>query len=220
MHSQQGLLAIEDHVEPVAAASLKEKPAAEAISTELTGELTPSNSACEGEEAEQQQQGTGDLTRTLESLQALSLEHQTSLRRKLGAQQSSRCLEEDAKDAKRQESGGAGAGGSSGGKEESEDVPPPVDSPIQVVLNKAVLASDREAATAALRSGADPNHRDANHHTPLHFGAAKGDIGCLRELMQSGARANVANNVSPWPHPYLMISVGFMCVCLFLESRA
>lgn len=191
MHSQQGLLAIDDHVEP--AATLKEKPAAEAISTELTGELTPSVSACEGEETEQQQQGTGDLTRTLESLQALSLEHQTSLRRKLGAQQSSRCLEEDGRDAKRQESGGAGSGG---GKEESEDVPP-ADSPIQVVLNKAVLASDQEAATAALRSGADPNHRDANHHTPLHFGAAKGDIGCLRELMKQGARANVANNVSP-----------------------
>ena len=201
MHSQQGLLAIDDHVEPEEL--LKGKPAAEAISTELTGELTPSASACEGEEADQQQgKAGGDLTRTLASLQALSLEHQTSLRRKLGAQQSSRCLDEDGsgKDHRRQESGGSGKvekKGEDAAGAAAAAAAPPADSPIQVVLNKAVLASDMEAATAALRTGADPNHRDANHHTPLHFGAAKGDIGCMRELMRSGARANVANNVSP-----------------------
>lgn len=185
MISGYGMLAIED---PAPAT----KAAGEAIATELTGELTPSGSACDGEDDSE-----GELTRTLSALQRLSVEDQTTLRRKLGAQQqqqSSRCLDDNNRSSSQP---GAGGGTKEGkGEQGMAALGVPADSPFRVVLQKAVVESDLEAAKAALRSGADPNERDDLCHSSLHFAAAKGDIGCLRELMQSGARANVANNVS------------------------
>lgn len=111
--------------------------------------------------------GDGELTRTLSALQRLSVEEQTTLGRKLGSGPIAR--------------------------KASEAAP---DSPFRVVLQNAVVQGDIEAASAALRSGADPNERDDLRHSSLHFAAAKGDVACLRELMRSGARVNVANNVS------------------------
>lgn len=199
MSSGFGLLAIDDRLDEVAIK--KQLPPAEVIATELTGELSPSGSACEGEEEEDEERGGGALTRTLSALQRLSVEDQTTLRRKLGAQlQTSRdnttnngSSSSVTKDPKEQESSNI----SKGEKGESIAVgAPAADSPFRVVLQKAVVESDLEAATAALVSGADPNERDELCHSSLHFAAAKGDIDCLRELMRSGARANVANNVS------------------------
>lgn len=186
MLSKNGFMAIDCDNEP-APAIKKAAAGAAAIATELTGELTPSGSACEGDGDEE----GGELTRTLSALQRLSVEEQTTLRRKLGAQQqSSRCLDD---------SNSAGSSRDSG-KAESKDAvvlgAAAADSPFRVVLQKAVVESDLASATAALASGADPNERDDLCHSSLHFAAAKGDIGCLRELMRSGARANVANNVS------------------------
>lgn len=180
MLSKNGFMAIDCDNEP---APVHKKGAA-AIATELTGELTPSGSACEGEEDEQ----GGELTRTLSALQRLSVQEQTTLRRKLGAQQqSSRCLED---------SHNGSLGRDSGKPESSDVVEAAADSPFRVVLQKAVVESNLASATAALASGADPNERDDLCHSSLHFAAAKGEIRCLRELMRSGARANVANNVS------------------------
>lgn len=195
MSSGFGLVVIDDHLEDE---FVKKQPAlGETITTKLTSELSPSVSACEGEERVEQERAGGVLTRTLSALQRLSLEEQTTLRLKLGAQQqSSRDINTTSdgssssvtKDQKDQESSSKG-----------EDIAvgaPAADSPYRVVLQKAVVESDLEAATAALMSGADPNERDELCHSSLHFAAAKGDIECLRELMRSGARANVANNVS------------------------
>lgn len=171
MTSGFGLLAI-DH--PMEADITRSKQAR--IATDLTGELTPSASECGDDHARNSE---GELTRTLSALQRLSLEEQTTLRRKLGQQQqSSRDPDFDKPNA------------------QDDVIPVSADSPYRVVLQKAVVEGDLEAATAALRSGADPNERDDLRHSSLHFAAAKGDIGCLAELMNSGARANVANNVS------------------------
>lgn len=111
--------------------------------------------------------GEGELTRTLSALQRLSVEEQTTLVRKLGSGPISRKASEG-----------------------------PADSPFRVVLQNAVVQGDLEAASAALRSGADPNERDDLRHSSLHFAAANGDIACLKELMANRARTNVANNVS------------------------
>lgn len=170
MKSAAGMLAIDDEEVVLASKHQKQTPA---IVTEVTGELTPSGSACEGEE-----ESSHDLTRTLSALQRLSLVDQTTLRSKLQGKQGRGSITQK----EEQES-----------SKEAEDAA--VDSPIQVVLNKAVVESDLAGLTAALRSGGQPNDRDSKGHSPLHFAAAKGDIGCLRHLMQSGARANVANNV-------------------------
>lgn len=173
MKSAAGMLAIDD--EEMAAAGGKHKQAP-SIATDVTGELTPSGSACEGED----EAGSHDLTRTLSALQRLSLVDQTTLRSKLQGKQGRGSIGQEEQESS---------------KEAAEDVA--VDSPIQVVLNKAVVESDLVGLKAALQSGGQPNDRDSKGHSPLHFAAAKGDIGCLRHLMQSGARANVANNVSP-----------------------
>ena len=170
MKSAAGMLAIDDEEAIMAASKQKQTPL---IVTEVTGELTPSGSACEGEE----EGDAHDLTRTLSALQRLSLVDQTTLRSKLQGKQGRGSITQEEPES----------------SEEAEDVV--VDSPIQVVLNKAVVESDLVGLTAALKSGGQPNDRDSKGHSPLHFAAAKGDIGCLRHLMQSGARANVANNV-------------------------
>lgn len=176
MTSGFGLLAIDDHIDEMHLAGGKQA----IIATDLTGELTPSGSVCDDDS--DAQEPDGELTRTLSALQRLSEEEQTTLRRKLGQQQQS-CREPDADK----------------GQDHDEDIPAAADSPYRVVLQKAVVEGDLEAASAALRSGADPNERDDLRHSSLHFAAAKGDMGCLRELMGSGARANVANNVR-WGH--------------------
>lgn len=171
MTSGFGLRAIDDHME-AEMARIKQAT----IATGLTGELTPSGSEC-GDETSASAEG--ELTRTLSALQRLSVEEQTTLRRKLGQQlQSSR--EPDFDKSKAQD----------------DVIAVAADSPYRVVLQKAVVEGDLEAASGALLSGADPNERDDLRHSSLHFAAAKGDIGCVRELMSSGARANVANNVS------------------------
>lgn len=190
MKSAAGMLAIDDEEALMMKQQQKQTPS---IATEVTGELTPSGSACEGEE---EGGDSRDLTRTLSALQRLSLIDQTTLRSKLQGKQgrgSSSQQEEQESSSK-----------------ESEDVA--VDSPIQVVLNKAVVESDLVGLTAALRSGGQPNDRDSKGHSPLHFAAARGDMGCLRHLMQSGARANVANNVS--------FSLSFVLWCLFSSKHA
>lgn len=218
MSSGFGLLAIDDHMDEVVVK--KQPPPAEAIATELTGELSPSGSTCEGDEGEGG--GGGTLTRTLSALHRLSVQEQTTLRRKLGAQQqqssrenttasnsSSSSVTKDHSNKEQQETSNNYS--SKGEKVEGIAVgAPAADSPFRVVLQKAVVESDLEAATAALVSGADPNERDELCHSSLHFAAAKGDIGCLRELMQSGARANVANNVSNCHHSLLLL----LCICL------
>lgn len=189
MISGFGLLSIDDHMDrqqPAAATKdIVDKRAT--IATNPTGELTPSGSLIFGEdEPLSPSEASGELTRTLSALQRLSLEDQTTLRRKLGQQQqhgSCRDLSSEYADKSKPVS-------------KSDDAVAVVaDSPYRVVLQKAVVEGDLEAATAALFSGADPNERDDLRHSSLHFAAAKGDISCLRELMKSGARANVANNV-------------------------
>ncbi|CAM9785723.1 unnamed protein product [Ectocarpus fasciculatus] len=214
MISGYGMLAIEDPAPPAAAT----KAAGEAIATELTGELTPSGSACDGEEEDDSE---GELTRTLSALQRLSVEDHTTLRRKLGAekQQSSRCLDDNNRSSSNQPEG-AGGGGTKDGEQGMAALGVPADSPFRVVLQKAVVESDLEAATAALRSGADPNERDDLCHSSLHFAAAKGDIGCLRELMQSGARANVANNVGWSPLHYAVLGGHVSAVEALLRAGA
>lgn len=207
MSSGFGLLAIDDHTDDVVVKK-QSPPPAEVIATELTGELSPSGSACEGDE-EEEGAGGGALTRTLSALHRLSVEEQTTLRRKLGSQQQQQSSRENttsssssgsvAKDHNSTKEQQETSSHSSSKAEKGEGIAvgaPAADSPFRVVLQKAVVESDLEAATAALVSGADPNERDELCHSSLHFAAAKGDIGCLRELMQSGARANVANNVS------------------------
>ncbi|CAM9247899.1 unnamed protein product [Scytosiphon promiscuus] len=212
MLSKNGFMAIDCDNEP--APAIKKAPAgAAAIATELTGELTPSGSACE-EDVE----GGGELTRTLSALQRLSLQEQTTLRRKLGAQQqSSRCLDDS-------HSAGGGSLGRDSGKAESKDAvvlgAAAADSPFRVVLQKAVVESDLASATAALASGADPNERDDLCHSSLHFAAAKGDIGCLRELMRSGARANVANNAGWSPLHYAVLGGHVEAVEALLRAGA
>lgn len=179
MTSGFGLLAIDDELDAVMSKQ------GCTIATDLTGELTPSGSACADESADE---GAGELTRTLSALQRLSVQEQTTLSLKLGHQAS-----------------GGGHSKEKTNKSSSvvDDVEGPVgglsaavDSPFRVVLQKAVVQGDLAAATAALGSGADPNERDDLRHSSLHFAAAKGDVDCLKELMNSGARANVANNVS------------------------
>ncbi|CAN0302416.1 unnamed protein product, partial [Ectocarpus sp. 12 AP-2014] len=215
MISGYGMLAIEDPAPPAT------KAAGEPIATELTGEITPSGSACGGEEDSE-----GELTRTLSALQRLSVEDQTTLRRKLGAQQqqqSSRCLDDNHRSSSQPEGVAAAAvAGSKEGKGEQgmAALGVPADSPFRVVLQKAVVESDVEAAKAALRSGADPNERDDLCHSSLHFAAAKGDIGCLRELMQSGARANVANNVGWSPLHYAVLGGHVSAVEALLRAGA
>ncbi|CAM9673707.1 unnamed protein product, partial [Hapterophycus canaliculatus] len=212
MLSKNGFMAIDCDNES-APVMKKMAAGAAAIATELTGELTPSGSACEGEGDEQ----GGELTRTLSALQRLSVQEQTTLRRKLGAQQqSSRCLDDS-----------HNAGGSLGrdsGKQESKDAvalgAAAADSPFRVVLQKAVVESDLASATAALASGADPNERDDLCHSSLHFAAAKGDIGCLRELMRSGARANVANNAGWSPLHYAVLGGHVEAVEALLRAGA
>lgn len=153
------------------------------IAMDPTGELTPAGSACEGDYEDDvgYVRKEGELTRTLSALQRLSVEERTTLQRKLREQQQSSREPADPDRAN---------------KEDSFPIAP--DSPYRVILQKAVVEGDLEAAAAALRSGADPNERDELRHSSLHFAAAKGDIGCLQELMNSGARANVANNVRPY----------------------
>ncbi|CAM9939700.1 unnamed protein product, partial [Laminaria digitata] len=94
------------------------------------------------------------------------------------------------------------------------------DSPYRVVLQKAVVEGDLEAASAALLSGADPNERDDLRHSSLHFAAAKGDIGCVRELMSTGARANVANNVGWSPLHYAVLGGHVAAVEALLRAGA
>ncbi|CAB1097677.1 unnamed protein product [Ectocarpus sp. CCAP 1310/34] len=216
MISGYGMLAIED---PAPAAT---KAAGELIATELTGEITPSGSACEGE-----QDSEGELTRTLSALQRLSVEDQTTLRRKLGAQQqqqSSRCLDDKNRSSSQPEGAAAAAAAAwtkeGKGEEGTAALGVPADSPFRVVLQKAVVEGDLEAAKAALRSGADPNERDDLCHSSLHFAAAKGDMGCLRELMQSGARANVANNVGWSPLHYAVLGGHVSAVEALLRAGA
>lgn len=154
------------------------------IAMDPTGELTPAGSACEGdyEDYVGHPRKEGELTRTLSALQRLSVEERTTLQRKLREQQ--------------QQSSRETADSDRASKEDTLSIAP--DSPYRVILQKAVVEGDLEAVTAALCSGADPNERDELRHSSLHFAAAKGDIGCLQELMNSGARANVANNVRPF----------------------
>lgn len=192
MKSAAGMLAIDDE-EAVVACKPKHTPA---IVTEVTGELTPSGSACEGEE---EGNNSHDLTRTLSALQRLSLVDQTTLRSKLQGKQARGSIAPEEQES---------SSSSSSSSKQAEDVV--VDSPIQVVLNKAVVESDLVGLTAALRSGGQPNDRDSKGHSPLHFAAAKGDIGCLRHLMQSGARANVANNVR----------IALLCMSSLASARA
>lgn len=178
MTSAFGLRAIDDRME-TDMARIKQAT----IATGLTGELTPSASECGDENnapSSSRSSSSGELTRTLSALQRLSEEERTNLRRKLGQQlQASREPDHDKS------------------KAQDDAIAVAADSPYRVVLQKAVVEGDLEAASAALLSGADPNERDDLRHSSLHFAAAKGDIGCVRELMSSGARANVANNVSP-----------------------
>eukprot|EP00903_Cladosiphon_okamuranus_P010480 g9915.t2 len=197
MKSAAGMLAIDDE-EAMLTSNQKQTPA---IVTEVTGELTPSGSACEGEE---EGNDSHDLTRTLSALQRLSLVDQTTLRSKLQGKQGRGSIAPEEQES------------SSG--EEAEDVV--VDSPIQVVLNKAVVESDLVGLTAALRSGGVPNDRDSKGHSPLHFAAAKGDIGCLHQLMQSGARANVANNVGWSPLHYATLGGHVAAVEALLKAGA
>lgn len=186
MTSGFGLRAIDDHME-ADMARIKQAT----IATGLTGELTPSASEC-GDDNNAASSSDGELTRTLSALQRLSEEERTNLRRKLGQQlQASREPDHDRS------------------KAQDDVIAVAADSPYRVVLQKAVVEGDLEAASAALLSGADPNERDDLRHSSLHFAAAKGDIGCVRELMSSGARANVANNVSA--HSWLRL--------LFLVAR-
>lgn len=174
MTSAFGLRAIDDRIE----GDMARIKQAATIATGLTGELTPSASEC-GDDNNAASSSEGELTRTLSALQRLSEEERTNLRRKLGQQlQASREPDHDKS------------------KAQDDVIAVAADSPYRVVLQKAVVEGDLQAASAALLSGADPNERDDLRHSSLHFAAAKGDIGCVRELMSSGARANVANNVS------------------------
>ena len=180
MTSGFGLLSIDERGE-----SNVGKGKATIIATDLTGELTPRGSTCEGDDASGDRVDDpvpveGELTRTLSALQRLSVEERTTLQRKLREQQHSSREPTDQERSRSEEDNSLIA----------------ADSPFRVVLQKAVVEGDVEAAAAALRSGADPNERDDLRHSSLHFAAAKGDIECLQALMNSGARANVANNVS------------------------
>lgn len=153
-----------------------------AIITDPTGELTPNGSVC-GHSRSGSGSSSGELTQTLSALQRLSAEEQTTLGRKLG----SGPISSRSKFASTTPTTSSVPEGGEMG---------PADSPFRVVLQNAVVQGDVDASAAALRSGADPNERDELRHSSLHFAAAKGDVACLKELMQSGARANVANNVS------------------------
>lgn len=171
MRSGNGLCSIDDTSMPVKpdTTCMSKQQNSVAIDTDLTGELTPNGSECGDSTA------TSELSRTwtLSALQRLSVEEQTTLGRKLG-----------------------GSGPVARNKSATSPEQAAADSPFRVVLQNAVVQGDLEAAAAALHSGADPNERDELRHSSLHFAAARGDVVCLRELMRSGARANVANNVS------------------------
>lgn len=180
MRSGNGLCAITDDEcsvvvkpDPVVAMVVTKKPplVGGVIATDMTGELTPHGSECGDRVSRSNSIAELTPTWTLSALQRLSVEEQTTLGRKLG---------------------GAGpvARNKSGTSPE-----PTADSPFRVVLQNAVVQGDLEAAAAALKSGADPNERDDLRHSSLHFAASRGDVRCLRKLMRSGARANVANNV-------------------------
>lgn len=203
MRSGNGLCSIEDSlVEATSSCGTKAselsgntsnvlmKPPRQSIAIDLTGELTPHGSECGDASSASRSSSIAELTPTwtLSALQRLSVEEQTTLGRKLGG---------SGPLAHRNKAGTGAivkspAAASSGDSYEWAKA----DSPFRVVLQNAVVQGDLEAAAAALESGADPNERDELRHSSLHFAAAKGDVLCLRKLMGSGARANVANNVS------------------------
>jgi truncated hemoglobin YjbI len=60
----------------------------------------------------------------------------------------------------------------------------------QTLLHEAALAGDAELAAALIHSGADPNAKEAEGHTPL-YRASTGDV--ARVLLSAGATADVAS---------------------------
>lgn len=204
MRSGNGLCSIEDSlVEPTSSCAIAKtteqpghnsssvllKPPRQSIAVDLTGELTPHGSECGDSASRSSSIAELTPTWTLSALQRLSVEEQTTLGRKLGGSGPLAHRNKSGTGAIVKSSQSAASSGDS--YEQAK-----ADSPFRVVLQNAVVQGDLEAAAAALESGADPNERDELRHSSLHFAAAKGDILCLRKLMESGARANVANNVS------------------------
>jgi hypothetical protein len=60
----------------------------------------------------------------------------------------------------------------------------------QTLLHEAAIAGDADLAAVLIRSGADPNAREAEGHTPL-YRASTGDV--ARVLLATGATADVAS---------------------------
>jgi ankyrin repeat protein len=60
----------------------------------------------------------------------------------------------------------------------------------QTLLHDAAMAGDAELAAVLIRSGADPDAREAEGHTPL-YRASTGDV--ARVLLAAGATADVAS---------------------------
>ncbi|MFV1988953.1 MAG: ankyrin repeat domain-containing protein [Gemmatimonadota bacterium] len=69
----------------------------------------------------------------------------------------------------------------------------------QTLLHHAVIAGERTAVEALLDLGADVTVRDgADHATPLHWAADRGDLGIAKLLVERGGDPNAGDDVHGW----------------------
>lgn len=66
-------------------------------------------------------------------------------------------------------------------------------------LIEAVRAGDHDALRAFLDTGADPNERQADGSTGLHFAAHRDDLPAAAILIEAGANVNLANELGATP---------------------
>lgn len=72
------------------------------------------------------------------------------------------------------------------------------------VLKEAMLG-EIDSARTQLKQGADPNEKDTDGRTPLHWACQEGHIKIIRLLIESGAKADTADNLGFTP---LVIAAG------------
>jgi thioredoxin-related protein len=66
-------------------------------------------------------------------------------------------------------------------------------------LIAAVKAKDGAHVSSLLRSGADPNGKDANGMTPLHYASSAGDLTAVVLLVAAGANVNAKDGAGQTP---------------------
>jgi ankyrin repeat protein len=62
------------------------------------------------------------------------------------------------------------------------------------VLHEAVLKSDTDEATLAIKDGSDLNELDNLGNSPLHWAVMGGDIDMVKLLLEAGANPNVISD--------------------------